>query len=46
MQLNLFLLFTSLIIKRKLMKNENPFGKPENEGRDAKEMQKEWEIIW
>ena len=30
----------------KLMKNENPFGKPENEGRDAEEMQKEWEIIW
>ena len=30
----------------KLMKNENTFGKPENEGRDAEEMQEEWEIIW
>ena len=29
-----------------LMKNENPFGKSENQGRDAEEMQKEWEIIW
>ena len=30
----------------KIMKNENPLGKPENEGRDTEELQKEWEIIW
>ena len=29
-----------------LMKNENPLGKLENEGRDVMEMQEEWVIIW
>ena len=29
-----------------IMKNENPLAQPENEGRDAEELQEEWVIIW
>ena len=30
----------------KIMKNENPLSQPENEGRDALELQEEWLSIW